>query len=160
MNYGTSLAFCAAHDDDMLEDEDYEHGRSVVTALAPYREQFEQQVLQCLENPDKCTGWLEVFLVRLAGEMKLEAAISLLTDHSTTQKQLRATKPFEHWKKLATMRSFENYPGVMPMVIAVFGSPQPASWKKSTPISVCRPVSTCWCMNKMSWNEVNFWKQC
>jgi HEAT repeat protein len=72
--------FCAAHDNDMLADEDYEHGRSVVTALAPYRDQFEQQVLQCLENPDQCTGWLEVFLVRLAGEMKLEAAISSLTD--------------------------------------------------------------------------------
>ena len=55
----------------------------MVTALVPYREQLDQQVLQCLEHPDECTGWLEVFMVRLAGEMKLEAAIALLLDRLT-----------------------------------------------------------------------------
>ena len=72
--------FCAAHDDDTLEDDECEHGRSVVTGLAQSREQLDRQVLQCLEHPDECTGWLEVFVVRLAGELKLEAAAALLFD--------------------------------------------------------------------------------
>ena len=72
--------FCAAHDGETLEDDQYEHGRSVVTALAQSREQLDQQVLQSLERPDECTGWLEVFVVRLAGELKLEVAAALLFD--------------------------------------------------------------------------------
>ena len=96
---GRLSKFCAVHDDEMLKDEDYEHCRSVVTALAPYREQFGQQVLHCLEHPDQCTGWLEVFMVRLAGEMKLAAAISSLVDRLENRNLSRVTKLFEHWKK-------------------------------------------------------------
>jgi SEC-C motif len=91
--------FCAARDDEMLEDDDWEHGHSVVTALAPYQEQLGQQVLRCLENPDECTGWLEVFMVRLAGEMKLEAAIPLLAD--------RLDDP-DTWACEATNRALEK----------------------------------------------------
>ena len=94
--------FCAAHDDEMLEDEDYEHGRSVVTALAPYREQFEQQVLQCLEHPDQCTGWLEVFMVRLAGEMKLEAAVSSLVDRLDEPESIACDEAFRALEKIGT----------------------------------------------------------
>ncbi len=60
--------------------ENYEYGRSLVAALAPYRERFGRKVMRCLEDPEAYTGWLEVFIVRLAGEMKLERAIPFLAD--------------------------------------------------------------------------------
>ena len=58
--------------------EDYEHCCSLVSALACHREQFGNKVLDLLKEPDECTGWLEVVLVQLAGEMKLEAATASL----------------------------------------------------------------------------------
>lgn len=70
--------FCKEHEDDSeLNDKAYQHCASLVSSLAEDRDQFEHQVLDHLKKPD---GWLEVFLVRLAGEMKLEAATALLAD--------------------------------------------------------------------------------
>ena len=73
-------AFCTVEDRTEMLAEDYEYGRSLVAALAPYREQFGPKVMRCLEDPEAYTGWLEVFVVRLAGEMKLERAIPFLAD--------------------------------------------------------------------------------
>ena len=74
----------------------------MVTALAPYRERFEQQVLQCLEHPDQCTGWLEVFMVRLAGEMKLAAAISSLVDRLDEPESIACDEAFRALEKIGT----------------------------------------------------------
>ena len=73
-------AFCTVVDRTEMRTEDYEYGRSLVAALAPHREQFGRKVMCCLEDPEAYTGWLEVFIVRLAGEMKLERAIPFLAD--------------------------------------------------------------------------------
>jgi hypothetical protein len=73
-------AFCTVVDRTEMLTEDYEYGRSLVAALAPHREQFGRKVMRCLEDPEAYTGWLEVFIVRLAGEMKLERAIPFLAD--------------------------------------------------------------------------------
>ena len=72
--------FCTAGDRTEMLAEDYEYGRSLVAALAPYRSRFGPKVMRCLEDPEAYTGWLEVFIVRLAGEMKLERAIPFLAD--------------------------------------------------------------------------------
>ena len=72
--------FCTAGDRTEMLAEDYEYGRSMVAALAPYRSRFGPKVMRCLEDPEAYTGWLEVFVVRLAGEMKLERAIPFLAD--------------------------------------------------------------------------------
>ena len=72
--------FCEDHDDDTLEDEDWEHGRAIVTALARDRERACQQVMHILDDPGEYTGWHEVFIARLAGELKLESAVSMLVD--------------------------------------------------------------------------------
>ena len=73
-------AFCTVEDRTEMLTEDYEYGRSLVSALAPFRERFAPKVMRCLEDPEAYTGWLEVFIVRLAGEMKLERAIPFLAD--------------------------------------------------------------------------------
>ena len=59
-------------------DEDYEYVCSVVEALGRYPDQFADQVLAILiGEPGE---WLEGMAVRLAGEMKLEAAVPCLLD--------------------------------------------------------------------------------
>ena len=131
----------------------------MVVALAPYREQLGQQVLQCLENPDKCTGWLEVFMVRLAGEMKLEAAIPLLAD--------RLDDP-DSWACEATNRAMGKI-GTDTVVrelarryadgdsgtrIVTAGTLE----QIHTDFSV-QTCSTCWSTNTTSRYEVNCWKQ-
>ena len=72
--------FCAVQDRTEMLAENYEYGRSLVAALVPFRERFAPKVMRCLEDPEAYTGWLEVFIVRLAGEMKLERAIPFLAD--------------------------------------------------------------------------------
>jgi len=74
--------FCQDHDDDndTLEDEDWEHGRAIVAALARDRERACQQVMHILEDPEKYSGWDEVLIARLAGELRLEAAIPFLAN--------------------------------------------------------------------------------
>ena len=72
--------FCKDHDDDKLEDEDWEHGRAIVAALARDRVRACQQVMHILDDPGEYTGWHEVFIARLAGELKLESAVSMLAD--------------------------------------------------------------------------------
>ena len=72
--------FCDEHADDELEDEEWERGQEIVAALARDRERACRLVLHILEHPDKFTGWLEVFIARLAGELRLDTAVPLLAD--------------------------------------------------------------------------------
>ncbi len=72
--------FCMDHKDDSLEDEDWEHGHAIISALARDREKACQQVMHILEDPEKYNGWDEVFIAQLAGELHLEAATALLAD--------------------------------------------------------------------------------
>ena len=48
--------FCAVEDDKETLAEDYEYGRSVVSALAPHRERFGPQVLSYLGDPIEIHG--------------------------------------------------------------------------------------------------------
>jgi HEAT repeat protein len=72
--------FCQDHDDDTLEDEDWEHGRAIVAALARDRVRACQQVTHILDDPGEYTGWHEVLIARLTGELQLESAVSMLAD--------------------------------------------------------------------------------
>jgi hypothetical protein len=58
----------------------FDHGTVIVMAMARWPEVFGSRVLQGLRNADVSGGWLEVYLVKLAGEMRFEPAISLLAD--------------------------------------------------------------------------------
>lgn len=94
--------FCAAEDNQEMMAEDYEYGRSLVTALARYRERFGSKVMRCLEDPEAYTGWLEVFIVRLAGEMKLERAIPFLADRFADEDSWACEEAYRALEKIGT----------------------------------------------------------
>jgi hypothetical protein len=76
------VEFCQAQDQNDAADpdpSDYDFGCWIVEALARYPEQFSGEVLKILE-PGSGEDWLEIMAVRLAGAMKLEAAIGRLID--------------------------------------------------------------------------------
>ena len=76
------VEFCEAQDqeEEEIADEDYEFVCSVVKTLSRYPDQCANQVLAILENPEEHGDWLEQMAVRLAGEIKLDAAIPHLVD--------------------------------------------------------------------------------
>ena len=94
--------FCAVEDHLEMMAVDYEYGRSVVSALAPYRERFGPKVMRCLEDPEAYTGWLEVFIVRLAGEMKLERAIPFLVDRYVDEDSWACEEAYRALEKIGT----------------------------------------------------------
>jgi len=72
--------FCQTHEDDeSLDDEDFDFACRVVEALAHHRDQYANKVLEIIDGEtDEIDIWKEGFAIRLAGEMKLEAAIPLM----------------------------------------------------------------------------------
>jgi hypothetical protein len=96
--------FCAIADHSEMTAEDYEYGRSVVSALAPYPERIGPKVMRCLEDPEAYTGWLEVFIVRLAGEMKLERAIPFLADRFVDEDSWACEEAYRALEKIGTDR--------------------------------------------------------
>lgn len=76
------LEFCEAQEEsEETSDEDYEYVCSVVEALGRYPEKFADQVLAILtDETEDPREWLEEMAVRLAGEMRLEAAVPSMVD--------------------------------------------------------------------------------
>lgn len=74
--------FCDAHEnDEMISDEDFGFACRLVAALGQHREQLAGTVLSILQGETgDFDNWLAGFAVRLAGEMKLEAAIPYLIE--------------------------------------------------------------------------------
>jgi hypothetical protein len=73
--------FCdAQHDPGELADKDYRHIDSIVDALSRYPDQVADRVLSGLSDEDSDDEWLEGFLIRLAGQLRLTPAIPLLMD--------------------------------------------------------------------------------
>ncbi len=69
----------ALENDDSICDEDYDLGCRLVEALGRFRDQFAAQVLDVISGETNELGtWKEGFAIRLAGEMKLAAAIPLM----------------------------------------------------------------------------------
>ena len=73
--------WCDDHDDfTALELDEHQHALALVSAMARRPEEFGARVLQRLSDPDNCGSWLEIYLIRLAGEMRLERASPFLAD--------------------------------------------------------------------------------
>lgn len=74
--------FCQTHEDDeSTADEDFDFGCRLVEALGQHREHFAEKVLAILGgDTGDFDNLLEGFAVRLAGEMKLEAAVMWLME--------------------------------------------------------------------------------
>jgi hypothetical protein len=66
-------------DDEFISDEDFEFAGRIVDALGCHRDQYAEQVLAMIDGETDGTGtWKQGFAIRLAGEMKLEAAIPVM----------------------------------------------------------------------------------
>ena len=76
------ISFCEDQDeeDEPLES-DIEFGEAIADTLAKYPDQFSDKVLEILASDGG--GWLELLAVRMAGRMRLEAAVSHLADFLT-----------------------------------------------------------------------------
>lgn len=92
--------FCQMHEDqESIPDEDFEFGCRVVEALGHHQDEYASTVLEILGGETGEIGtWKEGFAIRLAGEMKLEAAIPLMM---TTLRE-----PPEEWISQECHRAF------------------------------------------------------
>ena len=72
--------FCQTHaDEESLPDEDFDFACRVVEALGCHRDQYADRILEIIGGEtDEIGTWKKGFAIRLAGEMKLEAAIPLM----------------------------------------------------------------------------------
>ena len=80
--WGDFEEFCQTEEaEDSIADEDFDFACRVVEALGVHRDQFADKVLEIIgDDTDDISIWKAGFAIRLAGEMKLEAAIPLLMD--------------------------------------------------------------------------------
>src|ERR1022692_1970314 len=78
--WGDFDEFFQTHEnEESISDEDFDFGCRLVEALGRHRDEYSGQVLEIISgNSDELGPWAEVFAIRLAGEMKLEAAIPLM----------------------------------------------------------------------------------
>ena len=78
--WGDFEDFCQTHEEDeSIPNEDFEFAGRVVEALGRHRDQYADKVLEIIGGEtDEIGTWKEGFAIRLAGEMKLEAAIPLM----------------------------------------------------------------------------------
>ena len=78
--WGDFEEFCQTHeDDDSIPDEDFDFACRVVKALGCHQDQYADMVLEIIGGEtDEIGTWKDGFAIRLAGEMKLEAAIPLM----------------------------------------------------------------------------------
>ena len=92
--------FCQdREDDESIADEDIEFAGRVVEALGRHRDRFADKVLEIIDgDTDEIGTWKEGLAIRLAGEMKLEAALPLLM---TT-----LNEPPDHWISEECHRAF------------------------------------------------------
>jgi SEC-C motif len=72
--------FCQTHEDEeSISDEDFDFGCRVVESLGRRQDQYADKVLEIIGGEtDEIGTWKEGLAIRLAGEMKLEAAIPLM----------------------------------------------------------------------------------
>lgn len=72
--------FCQTQEDqESIADEDFEFGCRVVEALGRHRDPYAGKVLEIIGGEtDEIGTWKDGFAIRLAGEMKLEAAVPLM----------------------------------------------------------------------------------
>ena len=78
--WGDFEEFCQTHEDDeSILDEDFDFACRVVKALGCHQDQYADMVLEIIGGEtDEIGTWKDGFAIRLAGEMKLEAAIPLM----------------------------------------------------------------------------------
>ena len=78
--WGDFEEFCQTHEDDeSIPDEDFDFAGRIVEALGRHRDQYAEKVLEIIDGETNEIGtWKEGFAIRLAGEMKLEAAIPMM----------------------------------------------------------------------------------
>jgi len=73
--------FCQRLDDaENAAKSDLELGASLADALARYPDRCADEILEILKQGEEGNGWLELFAVRMAGRLRLEAAIPYLVD--------------------------------------------------------------------------------
>jgi hypothetical protein len=80
--WGDLEDFCQTHEDEeSISDEDFEFGCRIVEALGRHQDQYADRVLEIIGGEtDEIGTCKEGFAIRLAGEMKLEAAIPLMME--------------------------------------------------------------------------------
>ena len=78
--WGDFEEFCRTHrDDESIAEEDFAFACRVVEALGRRQDQYADAVLEIIDGEtDEIGTWKKNFAIRLAGEMKLEAAIPLM----------------------------------------------------------------------------------
>lgn len=78
--WGDFEEFCQTHEDqESIPDEAFDFGCRVVEALGRHQDKYGNMVLEIIGGEtDEIGTWKEGFAIRLAGEMKLEAAIPLM----------------------------------------------------------------------------------
>ena len=73
--------FCQTHEQESVPDDDFDFGCRLVEALGRHRKQFSEKVVAILRgDTGDFDNALEGFAVRLAGEMRLEAAVPWLME--------------------------------------------------------------------------------
>ncbi len=97
--WGDLEEVCQALEEDEAPDEEFDFGCRLVEALGQYRDQYAGKVLEIIGGLTNEVGtWKEGFAIRLAGEMKLEAAIPLM--------MAKLHEPPEEWISEECLRAF------------------------------------------------------
>jgi hypothetical protein len=104
--------FCQTHEEEgSIPDKDFDFAGRVVEALGRHRDQYAAEVLAIIGGETNEIGaWKEGFAIRLAGEMKLEAAIPLLFGTLDEAPEEWITEEcYEAFKKIGTETIIEGF---------------------------------------------------
>src|SRR5262249_44746516 len=106
--------FCLDNEEESLSDDDFAHGCRLVEALGRHPAELSERVLAILRGESDASDWMQVFVVRLAGEMKLEAAVPLLIDVLTEPDDSEAEECLEALVKIGTEKVIVEVATVYP----------------------------------------------
>jgi hypothetical protein len=135
--------FCQTHEEeDSIPDEDFDFAGRVVEALGRHRDRYAAEVLAIIGGEtDEIGAWKEGFAIRLAGEMKLEAAVPLLfgTLHEVPEEWI-SEECYEAFKKIGSEAVIEGFASRYATGEWTTACPSPARWRTSIPTGPFKPA--------------------